>query len=314
MNFIGYRTLKTVIGTVLAMYLAMHLGLKYATVAGIITILCLQSTRKQSLRFAGKMIGAFLLSLLISVILFKFLGYSPFVFGLFLLFFIPLSVGLKVQEGIIVSAVLITQLLVEKSIELPFILNQIYLMGIGVTIALILNLYMPSFENKIRAEQDVIEKTITTILLDMSNSLRGQVVSINEEELFNFLRLELKKGRETAYKNLNNNFSATNSEYTNYMDIRLQQLHCLQNMRKHFERLSITYPQTILIADFTVKVANSIRSNVTAEKRLADLRKLRKSFTTMELPQDREEFENRGMLYQYLNDMEEFLLLEAVLK
>ena len=314
MNFIGYRTLKTVIGTVLAMYLAMHLGLKYATVAGIITILCLQSTRKQSLRFADKMIGAFLLSLLISVILFKFLGYSPFVFGLFLLFFIPLSVGLKVQEGIIVSAVLITQLLVEKSIELPFILNQIYLMGIGVTIALILNLYMPSFENKIRAEQDVIEKTITTILLDMSNSLRGQVVSINEEELFNFLRLELKKGRETAYKNLNNNFSATNSEYTNYMDIRLQQLHCLQNMRKHFERLSITYPQTILIADFTVKVANSIRSNVTAEKRLADLRKLRKSFTTMELPQDREEFENRGMLYQYLNDMEEFLLLEAVLK
>ncbi len=314
MNFIGYRTLKTVIGTVLAMYLAMHLGLKYATVAGIITILCLQSTRKQSLRFASKMIGAFLLSLLISVILFKFLGYSPFVFGLFLLFFIPLSVGLKVQEGIIVSAVLITQLLVEKSIELPFILNQIYLMGIGVTIALILNLYMPSFENKIRAEQDVIEKTITTILLDMSNSLRGQVVSINEEELFNFLRLELKKGREIAYKNLNNNFSSTNSEYTNYMDIRLQQLHCLQNMRKHFERLSITYPQTILIADFTVKVANSIRSNVTAEKRLADLRKLRKSFTTMELPQDREEFENRGMLYQYLNDMEEFLLLEAVLK
>jgi len=314
MNFIGYRTLKTVIGTVLAMYVAMHLGLKYATAAGIITILSLQSTRKQSMRFAGKMIGAFLLALFLSITLFKFLGYTPLVFGLFLFVFIPLSVRLKVQEGIVVSAVLITHLLIEQNIEIPFILNQIYLMGIGVIIALFLNLYMPSFENKIKEEQKEIEKTITKILLNMSSSLREQVVSINEEELFNFLQLKLKKGREIAYKNLNNNFSSNNSDYTNYMDIRIQQLHCLQNMRKCFERLSITYKQTILIANFTVRVAYSIQSTVTAEKELADLRKLRKSFTTMELPQDREEFENRGMLYQFLNDMEEFLLLEAVLK
>jgi len=314
MNFIGYRTVKTVIGAVIAMYLAMTLGLQYATAAGIITILSLQSTRMQSIRIASKMIGAFLLALLLSISLFKLLGYTPLVFGLFLLIFIPLSVLCKVQEGIVVSAVLITHLLVEKNTEITFILSEISLMAIGVIVALLLNLYMPSFENKIKEQKDVIEKTIKQILLDMSSSLREQVVSIKEEEMFNLLEVRLKQGREMAYKNFNNGFSSNNSDHTNYMDIRAQQLHCLQKMRKYFERLSITYKQTILIADFTIEIAHSIQDNDTAEQRLEDLSKLRKSFTTMELPQNREEFENRGMLYQFLNDMEEFLLLAVILK
>ena len=312
MNFIGYRTLKTVIGAVVAMYIAMSLGLKYATAAGIITILSLQSTRKQSIRLSSKMIGAFLLALLLSVGFFKLFGYTPLVFGLFLLVFIPLSVRFQVQEGIVVSAVLITHLLIEKNTETSLILNQICLMAIGVVVALFLNIYMPSFENRIKEEQNVIEKTIKKILLDMSSCLRDQGVSIEQEKLFILLEVRLKQGREMAYKNFNNNFSSNSSDYTQYMDIRLQQLHCLKNMRKHFERLSITYTQTILIADFTVRVAHSIPEH--AEKRLEDLRRLRQSFTTMQLPQDRAEFENRGMLYQFLNDVEEFLLLGAILK
>lgn len=314
MKFIGYRTLKTVIGAVSAMSLATNLGLKYATAAGIITILSLQSTRKQSIRLASKMIGAFLLALLLSVGLFKLLGYTPLVFGLFLLLFIPLSVRLKVQEGIVVSAVLITHLLVEKNTEIILILNQLSLMTIGVMIALFLNLYMPSFENKIKEEQEIIEKTIKQILLDISNSLREQAVSIKEEELFNLLEVKLKQGREIAYRDFNNSFFARNSDYIKYMEIRLQQLHYLRNMRKHFERLSFTYKQTLLIADFTIEIAHSIQGNTAAKNQLEDLSKLRSSFTTMELPQNRAEFENRGILLQFLNDMEEFLLLGTMLK
>lgn len=313
MNFIGYRTLKTVIGSVAAMFIAIHFGLLYATAAGIIAILSLQSTKKQSLRFAGKMIGAFLLALLIAILLFKFLGYNPLVFGLFLLIFIPLSVQLKVQEGLVVSAVLITQLLVEKTIELSFILNQLSLVSIGVSVALLLNLYMPSFENQIKKEQEQIESTIKKILVDMSNSLRVQVVSIKEEEFFTLLKSRLKHGREMAVKNFNNSFSSKNTYYITYMDIRLQQLHCLESMRKHFSRLSITYTQTTMIADFTRKTAILIQESDMAEKLVEELSQLRQSFTTMELPQNREEFENRVMLYQFLNDLEELLMLEEVL-
>jgi uncharacterized membrane protein YgaE (UPF0421/DUF939 family) len=312
-DLIGYRTLKTVIASVAAMFVAIHFGLIYATAAGIIAILSLQSTKKQSIRFAGKMIGAFLVALLIAVGLFNVLGYSPLIFGLFLLIFIPLSVKLQVQEGIIVSAVLITQLLIEKTIELSFILNQLALVCIGVSSALLLNLYMPSFEDKIKKEQVHIEQIIKQILIDMSNSLRVQVVSIKEEEMFTLLKFRLKQGREMAANNFNNSFSFKNTYYINYMDVRLQQLHCLQNMRKHFGRLSTTYKQTIMIADFTIKSALLIQEYDTAAQRIEELSQLRQSFTTMQLPQNREEFENRVMLYQFLNDLEEFLLLEEVL-
>lgn len=313
MNLIGYRTLKTVIGAVTAMYLAMHFNLKFATAAGIIAILSLRSTRKQSLLFAGRMIGAFLLALSLCAGLFPLFGYAPWVFGLFLLLFIPLSVRFKVQEGIVVSSVLITQLLIENSIALPLVLNQLSLITIGVVVALLLNLYMPSFESKIKQEQAAIEATMQQILLDMSTSLCQQVVSIKEEERFTFLEERIKAGREIAHKNRSNNFS-NQDDYTHYMDTRLQQLHCLKNMRKRFERLSITYSQTLLIADFTVTVSHAIPSAVSAKKMLEELTALRQSFAAMDLPQDRNEFENRGMLYQFLNDIEEFLLLEAIIE
>lgn len=313
MNVIGYRTLKTVLGTVLAMYIALHLGLKYATAAGIITILSLQSTRKQSLRFAGKMAGAFLLSLFVASALFRLLGYTPLVFGLFLLLFIPLSVRFNVQEGIVVSAVLVSQLLIEQTSDLPFILNQIALMAIGVSVAFFFHLYVPSFEHKIKSQQAAIELMLRRILIDMSLSLRTQAVSIKEQHHFDLLEERLLQGREFAFKASNNSFSSGSVDYLHYMNIRFQQFYSLQSMRKYFERLSAAYLQTHLIADFIDQLVGDF-SATSSEKKLAALKKLRQKFTAMELPQDRAEFETRGMLYQFLNDMEEFLRLELRLK
>lgn len=314
MNFIGYRTLKTALGVVIAMYIAITLELKDATSAGIITILSLQNTRKQSIQLAIKMLCASFLALLISVLLFKLFSYTPFIFSLFLLFFIPLAVRLKLQEGIVISAVLITHLLIEKNIQFSFLLNQLYLMIIGVTIALILNLYMPNLENKFKEKQQLIENLISSILLTMSTSLKKQVCVIEENDLFTQLKQTLKQGSTLAHINYNNRIFSTPNNYTHYMDIRLQQMNCLQNMKKHFDRLSTTYTQTIIIADFTINIAHSISDYTMTKNQLTELRKLRESFTTMPLPQDRAEFENRSVLYQFLNDMEELLLLESMLE
>ena len=49
MRFIGVRTWKTGIGAVIAMIIAKELGLSYWVSAGIITILSIQSTKRESL-------------------------------------------------------------------------------------------------------------------------------------------------------------------------------------------------------------------------------------------------------------------------
>jgi uncharacterized membrane protein YgaE (UPF0421/DUF939 family) len=314
MKFFGYRTVKTGIGAMLSMIIASEFNLKYATAAGIITILSIQSTKRQSVRLAIQRMGACLLALMISSVFFSFLGFNPVVFGIYLLVFIPLAASFKLNEGIVVSSVIVTHLLVEKSAAIPLIANELALMAVGLTVALILNLYMPSKENKIKEDQIFIENSIKEILMHMSAALRQQAVSIKEEALFKNLHYRLLAGRSRAYKNLDNTLFSDNSYYVKYMEMRLQQFETLKSMREHFSKFFMTYKQNEMISDFTLKVANSIHEDNIAEGLLNDLKELRKEFSTMNLPKTREEFENRAMLYQFLNDLERFLLIKNEFK
>ena len=45
---IGYRTIKTAIGIALSISIAQWMGLQYYTAAGIITMICIKTTKKQS--------------------------------------------------------------------------------------------------------------------------------------------------------------------------------------------------------------------------------------------------------------------------
>jgi uncharacterized membrane protein YgaE (UPF0421/DUF939 family) len=310
MKFIGYRTLKTAVGAAIAILIAASLGLRYGTAAGVIVILSVQSTKRQSIRVAIQRMGACILALFLSSVLFNLLGYNAYVFGAFLLIFIPTAARFKFNEGIVVSSVLVTHLLVEKSTAVSLIVNELLLMLIGVGVALIMNLYMPSIDKKIKKSQVDIEELIREILRHMSSALGECAVSLKEEELFNRLERKIKKGRERAYRSLNNSLFSDNSYYAKYMDMRYQQLKALKNMRKHFERFSITYKQNEMIAEFTLKLSNSIHEYNTAEGLLKSLQDLRESFKAMELPKTRDEFENRAMLYQFLNDLEQFLLVK----
>ncbi len=46
---IGYRTLKTALGAAIAIAIAQYFDLQFFTAAGILTILCVQPTKKKSL-------------------------------------------------------------------------------------------------------------------------------------------------------------------------------------------------------------------------------------------------------------------------
>lgn len=116
MNIIGFRTLKTAIGATLAIIIAKEIGLEYAVSAGIITILSVQGTKKQSIKIALERVASFVLALIIATVLFNTLGYNEIVFGIFILLFIPAAVRFNLKEGIVVSSVLITHLLSQKTV------------------------------------------------------------------------------------------------------------------------------------------------------------------------------------------------------
>ncbi|WP_027622957.1 aromatic acid exporter family protein [Clostridium lundense] len=310
MKFIGFRTLKTAIGATLAIIIAKELGLEYSAVAGIITILSVQKTRKKSIKIAFKRIGASILALCIAAILFTTFGFMESIFGVFLLIFIPLSVRLNLEEGIVVSSVLVSHILVEKSTSLFWMKNEVGLMLIGVCVAVILNLYMPNIEEKIKEEQAFIEQNISDILIKMADSFRNGHVSLDEDELLEVLEGRIRGARKLAYISLNNNFFLEDSYYVRYMEMRKQQLEAIKGMREHFKGGFSAYEQKMMMAQFTEKVANLVYEKNTAESLLNDLNHLRDNFRKMPLPVTREEFEIRASLFEFLNDIERFLKLK----
>lgn len=85
MKYIDHKVIKTAIGTFISIYLAELLGIKFGVTAGVVTIISIQATKKESLKIALERFIASLIGLFIAVVFFEALGYTPFVFGIFIL-------------------------------------------------------------------------------------------------------------------------------------------------------------------------------------------------------------------------------------
>src|SRR5690348_3370871 len=103
---IGNRTIKTAIGMAISILIAEQLGLHNFASAGIISILCIQITKRKSLRSAWDRFLACTLAMPFSAVFFEIFGYEPIVIGIVLLVFIPTLVMLKANDGIVTSCVI----------------------------------------------------------------------------------------------------------------------------------------------------------------------------------------------------------------
>ncbi len=69
---IGYRTVKTALGAAVSIFLAQLLQLDFFVSAGIITILCISITKRDSLKISGERIVACLIGLLYATLILNF--------------------------------------------------------------------------------------------------------------------------------------------------------------------------------------------------------------------------------------------------
>ncbi len=309
-DIIGTRVIKTAIGATLALFIADQLQLQFASAAAIVTILSIQETKKKSVKVAIKRFAASLIALVIGGVLFTVLGHYASVFGLFLLLFIPMTVALKVQEGIVSASVLVTHLLGSGGITIGLLINEVLLVIIGISVALAFNLYMPSREKELDRLRGTVEETMYELFKSMSEGLQVQTVSIREQAYYETIRTSILKGKQKAYSHNDNHLFGDQSLYEKYFEMREDQYRVLEMMRRHFSRFFMTFQETKQVAAFTRLVAESIKGQLYTAALIEELEILRRQFRTSPLPKTREEFENRAMLYQFLNDMEQFLLIK----
>ncbi|WP_163654037.1 aromatic acid exporter family protein [Listeria sp. PSOL-1] len=299
---IGMRTFKTAIGATIAILLAQWLGLEYAVSAGVITILSIQNTKKSSLLLAVQRIYSTVLALSISAIFFLITGFNAFSFGLFLLVFIPIAVKLKVADGILVSSVLVTHILAQKSLSLYWFGNEMLLMMIGAGLGILLNLYMPKLEVNLKNEQLKIEAIMRQILFSMSQGLKNQSAYLDNDRRFTELKTALSKMQKNASQNHDNHFFGSSHYYVQYVDMRLVQYRILTQMKRHLIAFEVSNEQSMALASLTEKTALELAEDNSAASLIEAITKMVRDFRKTELPKTREEFENRAVLFQFMND------------
>ena len=313
-NYLQSKTVKMAMSATISVIIADKLGLQFGVTAGVIAILSILNTKKEALRVGGRRFVAATIAILLSFAMYKILGNNALVFGLFLLIFITITIRLKIEEGTVVGSVLSTHLLVSSNIDVYWIFNELLIAVIGIGIAAIFNLYAPSLEDKFKKNREKIEEQFKLILSDMSVSLVNHTISIYDKEIMDDTEYLIKETREIAHRISENSLFKIECYSIKYVDMRMMQLDTIKRMKKHFSRFYMKYEQAIALSDFTKNVAVNIHEDNDCVELIMQLDLLKKEYKNMELPKSREEFENRALLFQFLNDMEDFLLIKKEFK
>lgn len=314
MKFFNNSTFKMAISATIAIFIAQGFKLEFAVTAGVIAILSIQNTKREAIIIGARRIISATIAVILSYLLYVLLGNNPLVFGIVLLIFIPIAKKLKIEEGIAVGAVLSTHLLVNNNIDLGWIVNEEAITFIGIGVASLFNLYMPSLDDKFNENKETIEKLYRDIISDMAKSLVTKAIPVNEKKRLEKVESLVEDTRSLAYKINNNNLFKKNLYFVDYIEMRSKQLEAIKRMMSHFSRFSITYDQTLIMSKFTENIANNIYADNDCVELICKLNNLRNNYKEMQLPKTRDEFENRAMLFQFLNDLEDFLLIKKEFK
>ncbi len=310
---IGYRTIKTAIGAPIAIFIAQMLQLDYSISAAVITMLCIQSTRRASYLKAWSRIYSFLIGVTIGGLVFEFIGYSPLTFSLTLLLFIPLSVKLKATEGIITSTVIILHLYNAGDLTVGLLFNELILLTIGITIGIVLNLHMPSFKDDLIKLRKDIEENFSSILHEVARFIQTGDHSWSGEELAETAQL-LEEAHDLATKDVENHLLRSEHPYIDYFHMREKQFEILERMLPLVTHINASNNHYKYIAKLFEDLAENVHPGDTSVKYLEQLREIRKQFNDEDLPESQEEFERRANLYILLNEIEQYLTLKRAIK
>ena len=164
---IGFRTIKTAVGMALGIIIAKLIGLDNFSSSAILVVLCIKHTKVHSLQAIISRFVSCILILILGSIIFSLLGQNAIVLGLIVLLFIPLTVMIGVQEGIVTSCVILLHVFNAKVIDVHLFVNEVLLLIVGLGIAFLMNMIMPSMDNKLEEYLDKLLYVITHLRQDI---------------------------------------------------------------------------------------------------------------------------------------------------
>ncbi len=307
---VSERTFKIAVSAVLSSLIAQWLQLQNPLAAGIIAVLSVLDTKKESLSTAVSRVLSTIVAFSIATMIFFVMGFNLLAFGLYLSIYVPVAYRFGLESGIAPCSVLVTHFMIAESIAFEWQINGLLLMAIGASIAIMFNLWTPSREAKINQSINELEEQMRVILRLFSEQLNGMDRRSNLKEAIKNANRLVEKVRKLAFHDYDNQLFNRSDYYIRYIQMRTRQLDLIKNMSQNVSVLNLQTEQNQRLSDLFLHVSEQFEEKNTGIELLERIGLLYKYYRQSRLPKTREEFENRAIMYQMLHDIEQFISLK----
>lgn len=307
---IGYRTIKTAIATPIAVFIAQMLNVSNVVAAGILTILCIQPSRKQSVKTAWERFAACIVAIIFSIAFFELFGYSVVTLGILLALFIPTTVLLKIDSGILTGSVITLNIFYFGMINTNFIKEQLILIIIGIGTGLIVNLYMPSLDKKLQSLQKEVEENFKAIFYEIARYIREGNLDWQGKEITVVAKL-LEEAEEFVKRDKENHLLREIHVYEKYFSMRKRQFTLIKQMLPIVTRIPKNDENAHELAHFFEELSEAVHPGDTSVIYLQQVDELYKRIEDKPLPTTKEQLHSRANIFQLLFLLQSYLKLKT---
>lgn len=305
------KVLKIAVGSCMAVAIAQFFELQYATSAGIVALLTVQDTRRDTIRLAAERLFSFLLSVLLVFVCFRYIGKLEWVnYGVYIFLMVHVCYFFGWQNTISVNAVMGTHYLLTPDYSLNFAASELAVITIGTTLALLMNWRMPSNLKILREDIRKVEDDIQQVLRELAGYLEGKLDGTHIWLDLDQLEASIHRGLERAHEHAHNTLSEEDHYYIEYMEMRLQQCVLLQAIRHRVWKIGGMPDQAKIISEYLRYLVPYVHEKNIPDRQREDLQRVFDQMKQQPLPKGREEFESRAILYHVLLDLEDFLFVK----
>ena len=227
------KSLKIAVAAILAIAVAGEFGLKYSATAGIITVLSIQNTKRETFQSAKNRGLAFLCALFLAGACYFLCGYTLTAFALYLFFFALLCLWAGWGEALAMDSVLISHFLTEQNMSKELLINEIFLFCIGTGCGILANLLLHKKGEEFERLAEKVDEEIKNILHDMWLCLTSKAGTWQERQCFDPLWTAIEAAERCAAANYNNTLLREDTFESDYIRMRRQQSLVLQSIHQN---------------------------------------------------------------------------------
>lgn len=298
---------KVALGAAAAIGLAMLLGLEYASTAGIITVLSIMGTKRETLRIARGRLLAVLCAGGIAFVCYRLLGFTLAGFAAYLFAFAVVCYACRWAYALPMASVLVSHFLSAGSMGWPQLANEALLFLIGTGMGILVNLHLRADEEAMRRHLRAVDELMRAAMHALSRRTEGESEA---RLLLAALGRELTAAEQLAVDNADNTFGDAPLYPVRYVQMRANQLKILRQIASAMADVAAETPQCAEVCALIARVAEEYSRENDVSALLDAAQTVMADMRTQALPVSREEFESRAVLYYVLLRVEDFLLLK----